>query len=81
MSRLVKNKDGKEITLYSPMEKGKKYANDLKQKADSVTGEPLTDTQASWRAGYLKARKDSAKMFKWQKKKEAAGKWKNNKKG
>ena len=67
---------GKKITLLNPSEKGRKYADELRNgvrqrndgllKVDPVLGKPvrLTKAQRSYRAGYLDAQKDSAKCFK-----------------
>lgn len=74
------NKKGKEVTLLNPSEKaakysdelrnGVRYTNDGKYKADEdgvVLG--LSDAQKSYRSGYLDARKDSARAYKANKKK------------
>lgn len=78
MAVKVKNKDGKVVTLLNPSEKGHKYAKELKYGA-KVTNEgkfkvdenrkaiKLTDTQASYRSGYLAAQKDSANAYKARK--------------
>lgn len=75
MARIVKSKSGKSITLLNPSEKARKFADELgngvKQTNDGhlkygKSGSPirLTDTEKSYRSGYLDARKDSAKAFK-----------------
>ena len=66
MAVLFKRKDGKTVTLLNPGEKGKKFAqelrdnrkytNDGKLKSDA----PLSKEEKAWRSGYLSARKDSA---------------------
>ncbi len=75
------NRKGKEVTLLNPNERARKYANELKDgvhytnnneyKFDPNTGviAALTDTQRSYRSGYLAARKDSANAYKHNKKK------------
>lgn len=69
------SKGGKKITLLNPSEKGRKYADELRNgvrqrndgllKVDSVFGKPvrLTKAQRAYRAGYLDARNDNAKCF------------------
>lgn len=52
---------------YSFFSKCQKYVKDLKGKEDSVSKEPLDNIKLSWRSGYLKARKDIAKVFKMKK--------------
>ena len=78
----VKQKNGFEVTLLNPNEKGRKYADELangvKQtnngllKTDSL-GKPvrLSKEQKAYRAGYLDARNDNAKAFNHNKKKKA----------
>ena len=72
---IVANADGVTKTLLNPYGKGKKFARELKEGKrftndgklkTTKSGKPkrLTDTQKSFRAGYLQARKDSAKAFK-----------------
>ena len=72
---IVTNKKGKKVTLLNPSEKGRKYADELRNGAKQTNtgmikwgkdGKPtrLTDTQKSYRAGYLDAQKDSAKAYK-----------------
>ena len=75
----VKNKKGKTVTLLNPAQKGKKYSLELKEKyAISNSGKyrvdedgpiPLSDTQLAYRSGYLDARKDSARCYKYNQKK------------
>jgi len=83
--RLFKTKKGKEIALLNPAEKGKKFSEELKTKTRQTNqgevkvdkdGKPsrLTKQQAAYRSGYLEARKDSAKAYKFNQKKKAAKK-------
>lgn len=79
----VKNKKGQEVVLLNPSEKGRKYADELRNgvgqtnrgylKTDPVLGKPvrLTDTQKAYRSGYLDAQKDSAKCYNAKKKKRS----------
>ena len=70
MAVQVKNRFGKTITLRNPAEKGQKYAFELKNNYSASTGETLSQKQRSYRAGYLDARKDSAKAWKHNQKKK-----------
>lgn len=74
MARTVYNKNGKQITLLNPAEKGRKAAAELKTgikltndgvvKTDRYGNvQQLTDTEKSWRSGYLAARTDSANCY------------------
>ena len=88
---IVKTKNGKEVRLLTPAEKGAKAAFELK-KGVKVTnmgevkrnpdGSPrkLNKTERSYRAGYLDARKDNAKAFNYNKKEKAARKAASKKK-
>lgn len=79
MARVITTKKGKRFTLLNPAEKGRKYADELgsgyRQTNDGElkekNGKPLTlsKAQRAYRAGYLKARADNAKAFKYNKKK------------
>lgn len=81
MATIIK-KNGKNITLLNPSEKGRKYADELRNgvrqrndgllKTDPVLGRPvrLTKEQRSYRAGYLDAQKDSAKAYNARKEKK-----------
>ena len=74
-SHRVTTRTGKTVILLDPAGKGKKYAhelslnerrtNDGKVKVNRETGEvqKLSKAQRSYRAGYLDARKDSAKAW------------------
>ncbi len=75
MAVFWKNKKGREICLLNPSEKARKFADELgngvKQTNTGMikfgkNGQPvkLTDSEKSFRSGYLQARKDSAKAFK-----------------
>ena len=61
MASVIK-KGGKKIVLLNPSEKGQRYARQLKKGVDH-NGSLLSDTQKSFRSGYLQARKDSAKCY------------------
>ena len=76
MAVKVKNRNGREVTLLNPSEKGTKFVlemrsgvkhtNDFTPKVDKKSGEllRLTKDQQAYRAGYLDAQKDSSKAFK-----------------
>lgn len=68
MAVTIPTKNGSK-TLYNPAEKAGKYAFELRYKEDIMTGEILTKSQASYRMGYLNARKDNAKAYKHNKRK------------
>ena len=78
MAVKVKNNKGRIVTLLNPSEKASKYAYELKNnirttndgrfKPDKNGDLGLSDTQRSYRSGYLQARKDSANAFKSRKK-------------
>ena len=55
-----KTKSG--IVLRTPSEKAKRYSRQLKSGIVRETGEKLTATDKAYRAGYLDARTDSAKV-------------------
>lgn len=65
----VKTKNGKTFTLLNPSEKGRKAAVELKSGRNIYTGEYLSDTQLSYRSGYLAAQKDSANCYNAKKRK------------
>ena len=78
MATVVKTKKGKKITLLNPSEKGRKFADELRNGAKQTNdgfikfgndGKAirLTDTEKSYRSGYLDAQKDSAKAYKARK--------------
>lgn len=81
MAVIVKNKKNQDVVLLNPAEKARKYADELAagvritNSGVVVTrknGNPrfLRDTQEAYRAGYLAARRDSAKCFKANEKKQ-----------
>lgn len=68
-------KNGKDVILLNPAEKGKKYAKELKdnihltndnvvKKNDKGKAQKLSKTSRAYRAGYLASRKDSANAYK-----------------
>ena len=76
MARDVLNKNGEPIRLLNPYEKSKKYAYELKyqilitnfkevKKNKDVSPKRITDSQIAFRRGYLKARLDNAKAYKY----------------
>ncbi len=72
MAVKVKNRQGRTVTLLNPAEKGQLYSRELKDNYNARTGDGLTRTQRSYRSGYLDARKDNAKAYKYNQKKKAA---------
>lgn len=71
----IKLKSG--IVLRNPSEKAKRYARQMKSGFVRETGQELSATDMAYRAGYLDARKDSAKCYNAQiakKKKRAVSK-------
>jgi len=64
----VKTKNGKTFTLLNPAEKSAKSAVELRSGRNIYTGAYLTNTQKSWRSGYLAAQKDSANCYNSKKK-------------
>lgn len=74
--KTIRTKKGKEVTLLNPAAKGRKYATELGQdikytndgnvKVDSNGAAfGLSPLEKSYRAGYLDARRDSAKAHKY----------------
>ncbi len=63
MGKKYFNKKGEERTWFSPNERRKKYCVDIKNKVDSVTGEPLTSTQLAYRSGYSKRAKEEIDLY------------------
>lgn len=55
-----KSKRAKKVPYCNPAVRSAKYAADLHKKKDTFSGNELRDTQASFRAGYLQAQRDSA---------------------
>ena len=78
MAKVIKTKTGKSIRLLNPAEKGKRYANQLKTGRVKETGEKLSDTQLSWRSGYMQARQDSADCYNATHKKQVTNKRNKN---
>lgn len=73
---VVKSKTGKDVTLLNPSQKAAKMAVELKGNVKLTNSRSavksdagLTDAERSYRAGYLAARKDSAKVYKHKKNK------------
>lgn len=77
---IVTTRSGKTIRLLSPAEKGAKAAFELKtgvkhtnmgKPKKNPDGSPmqLNKSQRAYRAGYLDARKDNAKAYKYNQKK------------
>ena len=75
MAVTVTNRNGKQVTLLNPSEKGAKFAKELKQNRKRTnTGAfklnsnkqsiKLTDVERAYRGGYLDAQKDSANAYK-----------------
>ena len=75
MARDVVTKKGEVVRLLNPYEKSKKYAYELKHQIlitnfkdvkKNKDGSPkrISDSQISFRRGYLKARSDNAKAYK-----------------
>ena len=69
------SKNGKDVILLNPSEKGKKYAKELKdnihltndfagKKDEHGKSIELTKPSRAYRAGYLASRKDSANAYK-----------------
>ena len=56
-----KTKNG--IVLRNPSEKAKRYARQMKNGCVGETGKELSPADMAYRAGYLDARKDSAKAY------------------
>ena len=63
MAYTYTDKSGKQRTLFTPAEKGRKYAKELKTGKDVYTGKELTARQKAFRSGYNKSRSDNAKAF------------------
>ena len=58
-----KSKNGKDIVLLNPAEKGKRYAEQLKAGKVIETGKPLDEGDRKWQRGYLKSRSDNAAAY------------------
>ncbi|MGE4321003.1 MAG: hypothetical protein AB7E61_06120 [Acholeplasmataceae bacterium] len=79
--RKFKSKNGKDVVLLNPSEKGSKYVRELKSGiAETNLGEvklgkdgkpqKLTKRQRAFRSGYLQSRTDGAKAYKAKNKKK-----------
>lgn len=71
MATVIKTKNGKIITLYTPSEKAKKYYEQLMMGYDPVKKHLLSDSEKAYRQGYLNANRDNYKLYKYKKEKEA----------
>ena len=71
----IKTKSGKTVTLLNPAEKSNKFAKELKtgfkrtndghyKLDENKKGIRLSDTEKSYRSGYLDARQDNANAYK-----------------
>ena len=78
MAVTVKGKNGKNVTLLNPAERGEKFAKELKQNRKRTNAGSykldkdkksikLTKEERAYRAGYLDARSDGAKAYKAKK--------------
>jgi hypothetical protein len=72
MATVITTKNGKRITLLNPSEKSERYAEQLRTGVVQETEQRLTKNQKAFRAGYLTARSDNAKVYKFKKKQRAA---------
>lgn len=63
MAKQIRTKSGQVITLLNPAERGRKYAKELHTGEDEFTHQKLNQRQKAFRAGYMKARRDSARAF------------------
>ena len=81
MSKVIKTRDGKTVTLLNPAEKGDKYAKELRTgKRFTNDGKPkkgkngqqlkVTKNGRAYRGGYLDARNDNAAAFNDKKKRK-----------
>ncbi len=70
--RVVDKKTGEVKTLLNPAEKGQLYARELRDNYNAKTGDALSSRKRSYNAGYLDARRDSARAWKHNQKKKAA---------
>ena len=75
MAVTITTKKGKQVTLLNPSEKGRKFADELRNGAKQTNagmikwgkdGKPtrLTNEEKAYRSGYLDAQKDNAKAYK-----------------
>ena len=79
MAVTVKGRNGKNVVLLNPAEKGEKFAKELKQNRKRTNAGSfkldknkqsikLTKAERAYRAGYLDARSDGAKVYKAKRK-------------
>lgn len=85
MAWVGKNRKGKTVMLLNPSEKASKFAFEISQKkrvTNDMTGikGDLNKEQQAYRAGYLDARKDSAKAYNHKQRKKAVTKRSGKKK-
>ncbi len=62
--KIFTSKKGFKITLRTPAEKARRFADQLKKGKIDETGKKLTKSDRSYRHGYLNARNDNSKAFK-----------------
>lgn len=84
MAKVIETKNGKSVVLLNPSEKSMKYATELKTgvrmtndgqiKSDANGEVGLSKNQRAFRAGYLTARSDNAKVYKYKKKQKSSRK-------
>jgi len=67
----VEGPNGEKKILLNPDQRGRKFAQDLHNKKDGFTKQPLSNTQLAYRSGYLRSRSDNAKAYKKNKAKKA----------
>lgn len=63
MAKEITTKKGIKITLRNPFEKGKRFAQQLKNGKIEETGKELTEKEKAYRIGYLNSRGDNAKAY------------------
>lgn len=63
MATIVTVEGGKRVVLLNPAERSKRYARELKNGRNMISGEPLTAAQAGFRIGVLNERKLQAKIY------------------
>lgn len=61
---ILQSSKGKKFALLTPSGRFKKYGEELKMKANSTTGEVLSDCAAGYRMGYRAALGEQAKIYK-----------------
>ncbi len=81
MAKTITTKKGRRVTLLNPNEKARKFADELGNGVHQTNDghlkfgkdgsfSKLSDTQKAYRSGYLDARKDSARVYKYNKNKK-----------